>query len=142
PLNSLSATFRDALLTRLGIWPLLPTLLLFPHWGVIPPLYGAHIPTHLINLGSKVGTAMLLGVFVIVFLFYILALRRLPHHVSRRYIIYSTILLGITCLLIPIVTSPDLYSYIAYARIGIIYHLNPLTTFPTAIHTDPIYSLL
>ena len=141
-LYSLTATFRDALLTRLGIWPLLPSLLLFPHWRVIPPLYGAHVPAQIINLGSKVGSVMLFAAFLIVFLLYMLALLRLPHSVGRRYILYSTLLLGITCLLIPIVTSPDLYSYIAYARIGILYHLNPLTTLPTAISSDPVYSHL
>src|ERR1700694_2808046 len=36
-------------------------------------------------------------------------------------------------------TSPDLYSYIAYARIVVLYHLNPLTTIPIAIHSDVIY---
>jgi len=141
-LYSLTATFRDALLTQLGIWPLLPTLLLFPHWKVIPPLYGAQVPAQFINLGSKVGSVMLFAVFLIVFLAYLLALRRLPHYAGRRYILYSTVLLGITYLLIPIVTSPDLYSYIAYARIGINYHLNPLTTLPTAIQTDPVFQHL
>ena len=139
PLYGLGVTFRDALLTRLGIWPLLPTLLLFPHWNIIPPLHGAHIPVQFINLGNWAETAMLFCVLLIVFLLYVLALRRLPHYVSRRYLVYSTLLLGITCLLIPIVTSPDLYSYIAYARIGVIYHLNPLTTLPTAIHNDPVF---
>ena len=139
PLFSLSATFRDALLTELGIWPLLPTLLLFPHWEVIPTLHSISVSTRFINLGSWMGTFMLFFVFLIVFLLYLLALRRLPRYVSRRFIFYSTLLLGITCLLIPIVTSPDLYSYIAYARIGVIYHLNPLTTPPMAIPTDPIY---
>src|SRR5205085_1034877 len=28
---------------------------------------------------------------------------------------------------------------IAYARMGVIYHLNPLTTLPTAIRNDPVY---
>ena len=45
-------------------------------------------------------------------------------------------------MLIPVVTSPDIYSYIAYARMGVIYHLNPLTTLPTAILSDPIYDHL
>jgi len=140
PLSGLNATFRDALLTQLGAWPLLPTLLLFPHWAVIPALRDAHGPAHLINFGSWVATVMLFGVLIVIFLIYVLALRRLPRNVGRRYIVYSTLLLGITCALIPVVTSPDLYSYIAYARIGVIYHLNPLTTLPTAIRSDPVFS--
>src|SRR5689334_11050887 len=66
PLRGLGLSFHDALLTRLGIWPLLPTLLLFPHLDVIPVLHGVHISTHLINLGSWVTTAMLFSVFLIV----------------------------------------------------------------------------
>src|SRR5437763_16807090 len=59
PLRGLGTTFRDALLTRLGIWPLLPTLLLFPHWDVIPALHRVHISAHLINLGGWVTTPIL-----------------------------------------------------------------------------------
>src|SRR5712691_8817261 len=141
PLKGLGLTFRDALLTRLGIWPLLPTLLLFPHWAFTPLLYGIHIAdsAHPIIVGGWLAATMLFGALLVVFLLYFLALRRLPRYVSHRYIIYSTLLLGITCLLIPVVTSPDLYSYIAYARIGVIYHLNPLTTLPTAIHHDLVF---
>jgi len=63
----------------------------------------------------------------------------LPQHIPLRYIFFSTLLLGVTYMLIPVVTSPDIFSYIAYARMGVIYHLNPLTTLPTAIRSDPVY---
>jgi hypothetical protein len=80
--------------------------------------------------------------FLLVFLLYLLALRRLPHFINTstfRYILYSTALLGLMYVLIPVVASPDVFSYLSYARMGIIYHLNPLTTLPTAIPADPTY---
>jgi hypothetical protein len=52
------------------------------------------------------------------------------------------LLLGIAYLSIPIVTSQDMFSYIAYARLGAVYRLNPLTALPTSIASDPIYPLL
>jgi hypothetical protein len=132
--------FHDAMLTQLGSWPDLPSLLLFPGQALIPPL--PHIsPTGLPQvIHSWEEMSLLLGSFVIVFLIYLLALRQLPKQITRRYLLGSTALLGLLYILIPIVTSSDLYSYITYARIGVIYHMNPLTTLPTAISTDVIYS--
>ncbi|GAC1566492.1 MAG: hypothetical protein NVS3B14_09250 [Ktedonobacteraceae bacterium] len=82
---------------------------------------------------------MLVGSFSLLFLVYLVALRRLPGSISWRFIRRSTILIGCLYLLIPVVTSPDLFSYIAYARMGILHNLNPLTTIPTAIQSDPVY---
>ncbi len=134
--------FHEALLTQLGWWPALPSLILFPGWAVIPPIPQIHATGLPLVIHSWEKVPLLLGAFVVVFLIYLLALRRLPTLVTRRFVLNSTILLGILYALIPIVTSPDVFSYIAYARIGVIHHLNPLTTLPTAIGTDPIYSYL
>jgi hypothetical protein len=57
-------------------------------------------------------------------------------------VLLSTLLLGSAYLFIPIVTSQDMFSYIAYARMGVVYHLNPLTTLPTSIASDPVYPFL
>ncbi|GAC1392081.1 MAG: hypothetical protein NVS4B11_07670 [Ktedonobacteraceae bacterium] len=45
-------------------------------------------------------------------------------------------------MLIPVVTSPDLFSYIMYARMWTLYHLNPLATVPRTVAKDPVYSYL
>jgi len=134
--------FPDALLTRLGTWPLFASHLIFRRAPITPTIPGQHDPSQLlIALGWK-HIELLLGATSIVFVVYLLALRYLPQRISYRYIVLSTLLLGLTCMLIPVLTSSDLFSYIAYARIGVIYHLNPLTTLPTVIHNDPIYSRL
>jgi hypothetical protein len=128
--------FNEAQLTQLGSWPMLPSMILFPDWPLISPLPHGELPQ---ILQSWEKLPLLLGSFIIVFLVYVLALRRLPGQITRRYLVISTAILGILYMLIPVVTSPDLYSYIAYARIGVIYHMNPLTTLPTAIRSDVIY---
>jgi hypothetical protein len=131
--------FHEALLTQLGTWSAWPSLILFPGWAIIPPLPHIHISGPPDITLSWLELPMLLGAFIAVFVIYILALRRLPERITHRYLIYSTLLLGLFYILIPVVTSPDLFSYIAYARIGVLYHLNPLTTPPSAIRGDAIY---
>ena len=141
----------DAILPLQGIWSwdamlshtssvfLLPTHILFPGQAItlfLPTLRSA-TPT---IITSWKETAYLLSAFLLLFLVFLLALHYLPKLISRRFLFTSTLFLGILCLVIPVVTSGDIFSYIAYARIGVIYHLNPLTTWPIAIHTDPVIS--
>jgi hypothetical protein len=134
--------FHEALLTQLGVWPVAPSLLLFPGWRIIPPITQTPI-TSLPNVPVSWGIlAALLGAFLIAFLVYIVALRKLPTKISGRFIIKSTLVLGLLYVFIPVVTSPDIYSYIAYARIGIVYGMNPLTTIPRTISTDAIYGYI
>lgn len=134
--------FHEALLTVVGAWILWPTFLLFPGLHVLPPI------PHVTLVGtpyiprSAFESLLLFGAFLIVFGVYIYTLRRLPQSITSRYIAITTILLGLTFAFIPVVTSSDVYAYIAYARIGVLYHLNPLTTLPTAISHDAIYNYL
>ena len=145
--------FHTALLTQAGSWPLLPTQFLFPGRAVSSTITSAHPTSPPVALSWE-QIPFLLAAFLFIFLLYLLALRRLPW-VTRatarvylfprqgppilRYIFFSTLLLGVPYMLIPVVTSPDIFSYIAYARMGVVYHLNPLTTLPTAIRSDPVY---
>lgn len=134
--------FHESTLTQLGSWPVIPSLVLFPGWIVIPPIRQTHV-TGIPDILPSWGTLVLLvGAFIIVFLTYIFALRRLPTCISRRFVMISTLILGLLFTTIPIVTSPDLYSYIAYARIGILHGLNPLTTIPRTIQGDVIYKYI
>lgn len=131
--------FREAQLTQLGTWPVLPSVILFPGKQLIPPVPFLHSRGAPTVVQSWKTLSVLFGAFIVVFLVYLLALRHLPQRITRRYLFGSTVLLGTIYILIPIVTSLDVYSYIAYARIGVIYHLNPLTTIPNVIRFDPIY---
>jgi hypothetical protein len=134
--------FHTSLSTQFGQWVLLPARLLFPGWQLNPMIFhpdGVQPPP--IGLSWQ-ATALLGGIFALLLPIYLLALRSLPQRISRRYIVASVLLFGLTCAFIPMVTSPDVFSYIIYARMGAIYHLNPLTTLPTAIPHDPAYPQL
>lgn len=134
--------FHTALLTQLGQWVLLPTRLFFPGWPLTPTLVsGSDGPPPSIALSWQQVPLLLTG-FLLTLICYLAALRYLPQYIGRRYILYTTLLIGIVCVLIPVVTSQDIFSYIIYARMAIIYGLNPLTTLPTAIHTDPVFQHL
>jgi hypothetical protein len=134
--------FRDALLTHLGTWPVFLTRLLFPHRSIMPALPSAITVKPTLPPGTWGDTALLVADFLIIFLFYLLALRLLPQRIGLRYIVASTLLLGMLCAIVPIVISSDVFSYIVYARLGVIYHLNPLTSLPSAIRNDQVYHYL
>ncbi|WP_151728013.1 glycosyltransferase family 39 protein [Thermogemmatispora aurantia] len=123
-------------------WLLLPTHLLFPH----QPLVSSRHPLDnqaLHNVPLNWHDLLLLGGgLALVCLLYLLALRALPPLISYRFILLSTAFLGFILVLYPALTSQDVFSYITYARIGVIYHLNPLTTLPIAISHDPIYQYI
>ncbi len=130
---------HTSLLTELGSWPLLPTHLLFPGRAISSSISGVHpgIPPSIILSWQEVPLFFL--ALVLLFACYLLALRYVVPHISNvRLILYSTFLLGLLYAIIPVVTSLDVFSYISYARIGIIHHLNPLTTLPISIRPDPI----
>lgn len=134
--------FHDALLTQMGVWPVLPSLLIFPGHALLPhlPFQYATAPPPLLEGWFDISA--LFVAFLAVFVVYLLALRRLPGSISWRFIKRSTLLIGCLYVLIPVVTSPDLFSYIAYARMAVLHNLNPLTTIPTAIQNDPVYKYI
>jgi hypothetical protein len=131
--------FHDALLTQMGAWPVLPSLLVFHGRALLPhlPFQYATITPGLLD--GWFSISMLFAAFLAVFVVYLLALRRLPGSISWRFIKRSTLLIGCLYVLIPVVTSPDLFSYIGYARMAVLHNLNSLTTIPTAIRSDPVY---
>nr|BBH94931.1 hypothetical protein KTA_31300 [Thermogemmatispora argillosa] len=134
--------FNDVLLSRAGTWSLLPTQALFPTWSIIPL---QPVPSDPLIPSAPLAwleIALFLAVLTALFLLYLYALAKLPTLISRRYVMLSTTALGLLYALIPVVTSPDLFSYLIYARMGVIYHLNPLTTLPTQIQYDAVYPYL
>lgn len=119
-------------------WLLIPTLLLFPQWRLAASINGLPNVPPAIPI-SWYETAMLLLAFSSVLTMYAVALRVLPGVITKRYLLLSTALLGIVCVCITVVTSQDIFSYIIYARMGVIYHLSPVTTVPLQVPNDPVY---
>jgi hypothetical protein len=131
--------FHTSLLADLGSWILLPTHVLFPGRPLNPTLFHFYTDPPPSLAQSWQETLLLFILFSCILLIYLLALYILPQRISKRFILVSTLLFGIIYLLSAVVTSPDIFSYISYARMGTIYHLNPLTTAPLAIKDDPVF---
>lgn len=133
---------HDALLARMWRWSILPTLWFFPGWALTVSVPGLHLPAAAAKPPLSLAweeTGLLFGAILLVFLMYLLALRSLPSRITQRSIFFSTLILGLFCVTIPVVTSSDVFSYIVYARLDVIYHQNPLTALPALIHFDPVY---
>jgi len=131
--------FHTSLTTDLSSWFLLPAHVLFAHQPLTPTLFHRYHEPGPPALLSWQDTGLLLIVFALLFVIYIFALRHIRQLVTRRFLIISLLLFGVTCSLSPIVTSTDVFSYITYARLDILYHLNPLTATPMAIRSDPVF---
>jgi len=135
--------FFNALLPKGWLWAFWPSHMLFPQWANVTLRITASQQFALsFYLLAWKECFLLFGAFLVVFLVYLGALYALPRRITHRYLLISTLLLGVMYLLIPIVTSQDLFLYISYARMAALYHLNPFTIAPVAIHTDPIYSYI
>jgi hypothetical protein len=50
----------------------------------------------------------------------------------------GAVVFGVTLLLIPAFPSQDIFSYIIYGRISVLYHANPLTAIPSQFPHDPV----
>ncbi len=135
--------FYNALLTLpWRTWLLLPTHLLFPQWPHVSVLAGIHrVKPASIAISWQEAQLLLLSIGLL-FLCYLVAMRYLPRYVSQRFVMLSTLLLGLLYTSVPVVTSQDLFSYIAYARMLLLYHFNPLVMAPTAIRHDVIFPYL
>jgi hypothetical protein len=91
--------------------------------------------------GIDLGLGGLIAVLTLMFLAYALMVRG-AHQLTAR-----TVLIGIGCLnllvlLAPPMLSTDMFSYIAYGRIGAVYGSNPYLFGPSAIALDPLYPFI
>jgi hypothetical protein len=68
-----------------------------------------------------------------------LARRFHTHAISKRWAIVLVAALQLIVFVGPIMLSTDVFSYVAYARMGVEHGLNPYTHGPVAIVHDPIY---
>lgn len=59
--------------------------------------------------------------------------------IGRRLAIGAIVTFHVLFMLAPPLLSQDVFSYLAYARLGVLHHLNPYTHSPDAVPTDPIF---
>jgi hypothetical protein len=88
--------------------------------------------------GERLGYRVFLGcllAFTVAYAGLIPLARRLPMRaiVGLAAVLYVLVFVG------PILLSTDVFSYVAYARMGVLHGLNPYTAWPALVHTDPIY---
>ncbi len=63
----------------------------------------------------------------------------LARRLSSRWVIALTVALQLIVFAGPILISTDVFSYIAYARMGVVHGINPYLHGPISISADPVY---
>jgi alpha-1,6-mannosyltransferase len=91
--------------------------------------------------GINLGLAELVAVLSLMFVCYVLVVRSADQLSGRGVLIGVAGLLTLV-LLAPPLLSTDVFSYIAYGRIGALYGANPYLHGPSAIALDPSYSFI
>lgn len=92
----------------------------------------------LVGVGERLGYRVFL-IALLAFTAGYAGLVALGRAVSRRWAIALLAVLHALVFVGPVLLSTDVFSYIAYARMGIVHGLNPYTHGPIAIPHDPIY---
>ena len=60
-------------------------------------------------------------------------------HLTVRWIVLAIVALHLVFLLGPPLLSSDVFSYVAYARLGAVHHLDPYVSTPAAVPHDAVY---
>jgi hypothetical protein len=106
------------------------------HSALIPK--SPDIAGWMVGIGERLGYR----VFLIALLAYsgaFVGMVLLARRVSSRFAIALTVTLQLIVFAGPILISTDVFSYIAYARMGVLHGVNPYLHGPTSIASDPIY---
>jgi hypothetical protein len=93
------------------------------------------------HVGLDIGLPGLTAALVLMFLSYAVALRA-AKFLSRRAVLVSIAAVNALVLVAPPLLSTDLFSYIAYGRLGGTYGVNPYLHGPNVISFDPLYHLV
>ncbi|HET8980149.1 MAG TPA: polyprenol phosphomannose-dependent alpha 1,6 mannosyltransferase MptB [Solirubrobacteraceae bacterium] len=93
------------------------------------------------NVGLDIGLPGLIIALSLMFLSYALAVGA-TRQLSRRAVLISIAALNALVLVAPPLLSSDLFSYIAYARLGALYGINPYLHGPNLIAFGHLYPLI
>lgn len=106
-----------------------PSVRELPRWLVGP--FGRN--------GINLGLAGLIAVFVLMMIFYVVAVRS-AEQFSARVVLVSIVALHLVVLLAPPLLSTDVFSYMEYGRMAGLYGANPYLHGP--VPWDPLYPLI
>jgi alpha-1,6-mannosyltransferase len=120
----LAATAEIAIDGSLGHSPLIPKSPSIAGW--------------LSGIGERLGYRVFL-IALLAFTAAYLAAMLLSRRMSSRWAIGLVVALHTILFVGPILISTDVFSYIAYARMGVVHGVNPYLHGPAAIAGDPIY---
>ncbi|HWD75108.1 MAG TPA: polyprenol phosphomannose-dependent alpha 1,6 mannosyltransferase MptB [Solirubrobacteraceae bacterium] len=134
---------------RVGLAGLLITVLLISlsaaHTELLLPRSLRPVPTWLAgafgHVGLDIGLPGLIIALSLMFLSYALAVGA-TKQLSRRAVLASIAALTVLVLVAPPLLSSDLFSYIAYGRLGATYGINPYLHGPNVISFDPLYQMI
>lgn len=133
--------YHESLIYQIFPWTRTITQAIF-HQPLIYPEAIRQMPGLSNLLSRRIGwedTILFSTTLILLFGLYLVAVRRVSKIISFPGIIITTLLIAIPLLLTSALTSSDVFSYTAYARMGVFYNLNPMTTIPRQILSDPIY---
>ena len=91
--------------------------------------------------GINLGFGGMVAVLALMFVSYV-AMVRGVHQLTVRPVLIAIACLNLLVLLAPPLLSTDVFSYMAYGRIGAIYGSNPYLYGPSAFTLDPLYPLI
>ena len=106
------------------------------HSPLIPE--APHIAGWLSGIGERLGYRTFL-IALLVFTGAYAVMLGLARRISARWAIALVALLNLIVFAGPILISTDVFSYIAYARMGVVHGVNPYTHGPVAIVGDPVF---
>jgi hypothetical protein len=97
-----------------------------------------HIARYLQDIGSTLGFDKFLEA-LLVFTFAYAGLLACARGLTLRWAIAAIVILNLIVFAGPVLLSQDIFSYLAYARMGVLHGVNPYVHGPGAISSDPIY---
>jgi alpha-1,6-mannosyltransferase len=103
----------------------------WPGW-VLGPLQFAGLSGH-----ALVGPLFYAGLWLALLLYVVVLVR--VGDLPARAVVWTIVALHVLFLLAPPLLSQDVFSYIAYARLGVKHSLNPYTHAPVDIPRDPVF---
>lgn len=133
PMLALGGLIASGLLLALTVahtQQLLPASVRLALPGYLAGVFG-HSGVHL----GLFGVIAVLGVMGACYGFAVYAADRLP----VRAVLMAIAALNMLVLLAPPILSTDVFSYVAYSRMGALYHFNPYLHGPNVIPHDPLY---
>jgi hypothetical protein len=106
------------------------------------PRQGKHAQSWVVGLlepfGGYLNAPRFFVAFAVMWGFYLVVMA-LADSIRARWAITAIAALTLAFTIAPVLFSRDVFSYVDYARLGVVHHLNPYSHAPAAAPHDPVY---